>query len=194
MYNPDEPCCAYLKTEGCTSFVAAPREHTASQDLDGSTFLHEYVWRADEGFQVLETVMTAPMLVATWINLQYFASTVDNRAFGSGDKVLHNVAGGVGVVEGNGGDLRTGLPLQSVHDGTRFFHRPSRITAAIAAPCGAMSAVIARHQGLRDLLDNGWIRLVALDDSGRIAHRYEGGLEWTAVPPAESAGANEVAA
>ncbi len=62
--------------------------------------------------------MTAPMVVTNWINLQYHASTVDNRRYGSGNKVLHNVVGGrLGVFEGNGGDLRIGLPLQSLHDG-----------------------------------------------------------------------------
>ena len=38
--------------------------------------------------------MTAPMIVAHWINLQYFASTVDPDGFGSGNKLLHNVACG----------------------------------------------------------------------------------------------------
>jgi uncharacterized protein YbcC (UPF0753/DUF2309 family) len=35
---------------------------------------------------------------------------------------LHNVTGGIGVVEGNGGLLRVGLPWQSVHDGERYAH------------------------------------------------------------------------
>ena len=58
--------------------------------------------------------------MASWISLQYYGSTVDNRVFGSGDKVLHNVVGGLGVLEGHGGDLRPGLPWQSVHDGERL--------------------------------------------------------------------------
>lgn len=176
---------------GCTSFIAAPRRHTAGVRLDTSAFLHEYVWQNDTGFRVLEQIMTAPMVVATWINLQYFASTVDNRAFGAGDKVLHNVAGGLGVVEGNGGDLRVGLPFQSVHDGHTFVHRPCRLTAAISAPPEAMSRVIERNPAVRDLVDRGWIHLVALNDEGRISHRYVGGSQWTALPAAE---AEEVAA
>lgn len=162
---------------GCTNFVAAPRGHTADARLDG-TFLHEYLWQDDREFRVLEQIMTAPLVVASWINLQYYASTVDNRAFGAGDKVLHNVAGGLGVVEGNGGDLRVGLPMQSVHDGQQFAHRPCRLTAAIAAPCEAMTRIIERNPALRDLLDQEWIHLVSLDDLGRVSHRYVGGSEW----------------
>ncbi len=65
----------------------------------------------DEGFGVLELIMTAPMVVASWINLQYYGSTVNNRAFGSGNKVLHNVVGQLGVLEGNAGDLQVGPAL-----------------------------------------------------------------------------------
>ncbi len=60
-------------------------------DLDGRTFLHSYDWRIDTEIKVLELIMTAPMVVASWINLQYYASTVNNRVFGAGNKVLHNV-------------------------------------------------------------------------------------------------------
>ena len=50
--------------------------------------------------------MTAPMVVAHWINLQYFTSTTDNLHFGSGNRLLHNVVGGhIGLLEGNGGEL-----------------------------------------------------------------------------------------
>lgn len=164
---------------GCTSFIAAPRAHTAGANLGASAFLHEYEWSQDEEFRVLEQIVSAPMVVATWINLQYFASTVDNRAFGAGDKVLHNVVGGLGVLEGNGGDLRVGLPLQSVHDGARFVHSPARLTVAIAAPIEALNTVLARQPRVRQLLDNDWIHLFALSDRGVLSHRYVGDLQWT---------------
>ena len=79
--------------------------------------------------------MTAPMVVTNWINMQYHASTVDNRRYGSGNKVLHNVVGGrIGVFEGNGGDLRIGLPMQSLHDGHTLRHAPLRLSVFIEAP------------------------------------------------------------
>ncbi len=164
---------------GNAAFMAAPRERTRGLDLGGRAFLHSYDWRKDAGFGVLELIMTAPMVVASWINLQYYGSTVDNRAFGAGNKVLHNVVGGIGVLEGNAGDLKVGLPWQSVHDGQRFVHEPVRLNVFIAAPIEAMNAVIANHQGVRELVDNQWLHLFALDESGRVSHRYRGALEWS---------------
>jgi len=116
---------------GCAAFIIAPRERTRGFDLAGRSFLHSYDWHQDEDFSVLALIMTAPMIVASWINLQYYASTVDNRFFGSGNKALHNVVGILGVLEGNGGDLRVGLPWQSVHDGEKYVHEPLRLTVLI---------------------------------------------------------------
>ena len=166
---------------GCAAFIAAPRCRTYGLNLEGRSFLHSYEWQQDEGFGVLELIMTAPMVVASWINLQYYGSTVDNRVFGSGNKVLHNVVGSLGVLEGNGGDLRTGLPWQSVHDGEKYIHEPLRLNVMIEAPLDAMTAIIAKHEGVRQLLDNGWVHLFALDGEGKVAHRYAGGLEWEGV-------------
>jgi uncharacterized protein YbcC (UPF0753/DUF2309 family) len=127
---------------------------------------------------VLETILTAPVVVASWIGLQYYGSTVAPQAFGSGSKLLHNVTGGIGVVEGNGGLLRAGLAWQSVHDGARLMHEPLRLTVCIAAPHEAMTEILARHDGVRALFDNRWLHLFALDEAGRMAWRYAGGLQW----------------
>ncbi len=166
---------------GCKSFIAAPRSRTAGKALQGSTFLHDYVWQQDAGFGVLELIMTAPVVVASWISLQYYGSTVSPALFGGGNKLLHNVIGGIGVVEGNGGALRVGLPWQSVHDGRTLVHEPLRLTVCIEAPCEAMSAVLDRHPGVRALFDNRWLHLFALDDMGRVAFRYVGDLDWEPV-------------
>ena len=163
---------------GCSAFVVAPRGRTAGLDLGGRAFLHSYDWRRDQGFGVLELIMTAPMVVASWISLQYYASTVDNRVFGAGNKTLHNVVGRVGVYEGNGGDLRVGLPWQSVHDGERYQHDPLRLSVVIEAPIEAMNGVLRKHDSVRALCDNGWVQVMAMDDTGRISHRYAGGLKW----------------
>ena len=163
---------------GNSSFIVAPRSRTVGLDLGGRAFLHSYDWQADADLAVLELIMTAPMIVASWINLQYYGSTVNNAAFGSGNKVLHNVVGTVGVLQGNGGDLQVGLPLQSVHDGERFLHEPLRLNVIIEAPQAAVNAVIAKHAKVRELLDHGWLHLFLLADRGSMARRYVGDLQW----------------
>ncbi|EKV27648.1 Putative transmembrane protein [Caenispirillum salinarum AK4] len=164
---------------GNRGFIAAPRSVTRGIDLDGRVFLHDYDWRKDLGFGVLELILTAPMVVASWISLQYYGSTVNNRAFGSGDKVLHNVVGTLGVLEGNGGDLRTGLPWQSVHDGEKLVHEPIRLTVVVAAPEAEMDKVLEKHAAVRALVDNGWLTLCALHDDGTIRRRAAAG-RWVA--------------
>jgi uncharacterized protein YbcC (UPF0753/DUF2309 family) len=166
---------------GCKAFIAAPRGRTAGKNLAGRAFLHDYDWSKDKGFGVLELIMTAPVVVASWISLQYYGSTVAPQAFGSGNKLLHNVTGGVGVVEGNGGVLRAGLPWQSVHDGEDFVHEPLRLSVCIEAPREAMTDILRRHEGVRALFYNRWLYLFALDETGRMAWRYAGNLEWTAL-------------
>ena len=153
------------------AFIVAPREHCRHLDLAGRSFLHDYRWEQDEGFAILELIMTAPMVVTHWINLQYYASTVDNQRYGSGNKVLHNVVGGhLGVFEGNGGDLHIGLPLQSLHDGERWVHEPLRLSVFIEAPRPAIDAVLAKHDKVRELVDNHWLYLFQLDASERAVH------------------------
>lgn len=165
---------------GNAAFIAAPRAMTRGLDLGGRAFLHSYDHARDAGHAVLELIMTAPMVVASWINLQYYGSTVNNDVFGSGNKVLHNVVGQLGVLEGNAGDLRVGLPLQSVHDGTRFVHEPIRLNVFIAAPEPAMEAVLAKHRGVLDLVTNGWVSLSSIADDGRSIRRFVAPGHWLA--------------
>ena len=147
-------------------FIAAPRSRSRGIDLQGRCFLHDYQWREDSDNSNLELIMTAPMIVAHWINMQYYASTVDNERYGSGNKVLHNVVGGhIGVFEGNGGDLRIGLPMQSLHDGQQWMHTPLRLSVFIEAPRDRIDAVIARHETVRQLIDNQWITLFRIDSA-----------------------------
>jgi hypothetical protein len=177
---------------GCKAFIAAPRSRTAGKSLEGRAFLHTYDWKkdAENGFGVLELIMTAPVVVASWISLQYYGSSVAPEAFGGGNKLIHNVVGGIGVVEGNGGSLCPGLPWQSVHDGEKLVHEPLRLSVCIEAPTEAMSEILSRHDGVRDLFDNNWLHLFALDAEGKMAMRYIGDLKWEAVStPVESAAA-----
>ena len=178
---------------GCKAFIAAPRPRTSGKNLEGRAFLHDYDWHQDTGFGVLELIMTAPVVVASWISLQYYGSSVDPELFGGGNKLLHNVIGGVGVIEGNGGLLRAGLPWQSVHDGHDLAHEPLRLTVCIEAPREAMTDVLERHAGVRALFDNRWLHLFALDENGAMAWRYAGGLTWEACADGNGIGTGAMA-
>jgi hypothetical protein len=164
------------------AFIAARRSRTRGVDLGGRSFLHEYDHALDTDGSVLGLILAAPVVVASWINLQYFGSTVDNHAFGSGDKTLHNRVGSLGVVLGNGGDLRPGLPLQSVvgHDG-KPFHEPMRLQVVVEAPTEFIDSVLRNLPGVCDLLDNGWVRLFALEPNGSRTRRYLGIGSWELV-------------
>ncbi|MCA1762138.1 MAG: DUF2309 domain-containing protein [Flavobacteriales bacterium] len=163
---------------GCSSFLAAPRSVTRGMNLSGRTFLHSYNWEKDDGFKVLEAIMTAPVVVASWINLQYYGSTVDNKNFGAGNKTLHNVTAGIGVLEGFAGTLRPGLPLQSIHDGDKYQHEPLRLSVVICAPKDAVNTILDKHPSLKELFDNKWIYLMAMNNQGTLTHRYTRDLEW----------------
>ena len=167
---------------GCAAFIAAPRETTAGRDLGGRAFLHSYDWRADAGFGTLELILTAPVVVASWISLQYFGSSVAPDIFGGGNKLIHNVVGGIGVIEGNGGRLRPGLPWQAVHDGEALQHEPLRLSVMIEAPREEILKVLEKHESVRALFDNGWLHLFALKD-GKLDARYRPGLAFADAAP-----------
>ncbi|MEM8626992.1 MAG: putative inorganic carbon transporter subunit DabA, partial [Pseudomonadota bacterium] len=97
--------------------------------------------------------------------------------FGGGNKLIHNVVGGIGVVQGNGGILRPGLPWQTIHDGEKLMHEPLRLSVMIEAPMEAITDILERHPDVRALFDNGWLHLCALKD-GEVAGRYRPGLIW----------------
>jgi uncharacterized protein YbcC (UPF0753/DUF2309 family) len=165
------------------AFIIAPRERTRGVHLDGRSFLHEYRWQEDSTHGVLELILTAPMVVTNWINLQYHASTVDPDRFGSGDKVLHNVAGGnVGVFEGAGGDLRIGLARQSVHDGHTWMHEPLRLSVFVEAPAQMIDGIIAKHTVVRQLVEHEWLHLFRIDpvDGGLYRRTRDGWYAFSA--------------
>jgi len=164
---------------GNAAFIAAPRSWTRGVDLDGRVFLHEYDPEADPEGRVLELILTAPLVVASWINLQYYASSVDPEVFGSGSKVLHNVVGRHGVMTGNRSDLRVGLPWESIHDGRGYVHEPMRLLAIVQAPTERIDAVLDAHPQVGELVENGWVHLVAWDrETKAFLRRGAGSGAW----------------
>lgn len=155
------------------SFVIGRRALTQRVNLDGRAFLHSYDYRVDPKGRLLETILTGPLIVAQWINLEHFFSVVDNEAFGSGSKVYHNVVGRFGVVTGNLSDLRTGLPAQTMLRGHAPYHQPMRLITVIEAPLALVEALLAKLYKPRELVHNGWIRLVVLDPETGRAQVYD---------------------
>lgn len=170
---------------GNAAFIIGPRERTADLNLGGRSFLHCYDWRLDPDGEALEAIMAGPMVVTQWINNQYYFAGVDNAVWGSGSKITQNPVGNVGVYQGNGGDLMTGLPLQSLRaTDERPHHQPLRLTAVIRAPVDRVTDILRRHDALTGLLDNGWMSLAVVDpEQGDRCYRYDGALRWK--PPRE---------
>jgi hypothetical protein len=170
---------------GNAAFVVGPRALTAGLDLGGRSFLHSYDWRTDPDGEALETIVTGPMVVTQWINTQYYFATVDTAVYGSGSKVTHNPVGNVGVFQGNGGDLVTGLPLQSLRaTDDDLYHEPLRLSVVIHAPVDRVTEVLGRHDHLTTLLDNGWLSLTVLDPTqDDAAFAYQSELAWAPVEP-----------
>jgi uncharacterized protein len=164
------------------SFIVAPRRVTRSLNLDGRSFLHDYEPSTDPDLARLELIMTAPMIVTNWINMQYYASTVDPQRFGVGNKTLTNVVGVIGCVRGNGGDLLFGLSEQSVHLKGEYFHEPIRLQVFIQAKQESIDMIISKHQLVRELVCNDWLKIISMDESGqRFFVRHPN--EWSEIEP-----------
>lgn len=166
------------------AFIAAPRARTKSFNLEGRTFLHDYQASKDPEGKVLELILMAPVVVASWINLQYYASTVNNRLYGSGNKTLHNVVGAMGIWQGNGGDLQTGLPLQSLHDGNKWMHESLRLSVYVESERATINRVLVAHPEVKELVQNGWFFLFALGSTTEDVWQYTTDLQWQLVSPA----------
>ncbi|AZH24602.1 DUF2309 domain-containing protein [Haloplanus aerogenes] len=171
---------------GNAGFVVGPRALTDDLDLDGRAFLHSYDWSTDPDGDALEAILTGPLVVTQWINTQYYFSTVDTAVYGSGSKITHNPVGNVGVYQGNGGDLMTGLPLQSVLAADDDpLHQPLRLSTLIHAPVERVTELLAQHEQVRTLLDNGWLSLSVVDpQQDHAVFHYDGDLTWTAASEA----------
>jgi len=166
---------------GNAYFVIGRRTLTQSMSLEGRAFLHSYDYRIDPKRRLLENILTGPLVVGQWINMEHYFSTVDNERFGSGSKVYHNVAGRFGVMTGNLSDLRTGLPAQTVLDGGLPYHEPLRLITVIEAPFEHAWRAVESVAAVKALVRNGWIRLVIIDPEQGVVKVYDDG-EWTSRP------------
>jgi uncharacterized protein YbcC (UPF0753/DUF2309 family) len=161
------------------AFIVGPRELTRSVNLEGRSFLHSYDWKTDRSGRFLTTILTAPMVVAQWINSQYLFSTLDNVAYGGGSKVTQNITGKLGVMQGNASDLMHGLPLQSVYESDdKPYHEPLRLLTIVYAPRSVVDSIIGSQEVLKKLFGNGWVTIVCIDPTEHHAFLLNRDLKW----------------
>lgn len=164
---------------GNAGFIIGPRSLTKNIDLEGRYFLHDYHFESDNDSAILKTILTAPMIVAQWINAQYLFSTINNIAFGSGSKITHNITGKIGIMQGNASDLMNGLPLQSLFSNdTDSFHEPIRLMVVVHAPRQKISALIFQESILNKLFSNGWVLLSCIDPIDDKIYQLDRTLAW----------------
>jgi uncharacterized protein YbcC (UPF0753/DUF2309 family) len=163
---------------GNAAFIIGRRTLTKGLDLGGRTFLHSYDYRSDPEGAILEKIMTAPLVVGEWINMEHYFSATDPWKYGSGSKVIHNVVAGIGLMYGAQSDLATGLPLQTVNNGEIHKHEPMRLLTIIEADPNIIGAIIGRHEVLQQFFHNEWVNLVALDPESFVFQRYYKDATW----------------
>jgi uncharacterized protein YbcC (UPF0753/DUF2309 family) len=158
--------------------VIGRRRLTQQLNLEGRAFLHSYDSQQDAAGKILEAILTAPLVVAQWINMEHYFSSVDNDVYGSGSKVYHNVVGRIGVMTGGSSDLRLGLPAQTVLNGSLPYHDPMRLLAIIESPQDRIDHVIKKHPVLEQLITLGWMTLISLDPTDHQCSRYDRSRGW----------------
>src|SRR5262245_30204558 len=159
----------------CTNAVCivGRRSLTRGLFLDRRAFLASYDASQDPADQSLAAVLGAVIPVCAGISLEYYFSFVDSDRYGCGTKLPHNVDGLVGVMDGHASDLRTGLPWQMVE-----IHEPIRILFVIETTPQRLMKVVNISPGLKQLMENRWIRVATIDpDSGRVHVRRDTGFE-----------------
>ena len=161
------------------AFIVAPRDITAPLNLEGRCFLHSYDCTQDAEGRSLTVILTAPMVVAEWINTQYLFSTLDNVAYGGGSKITKNITGKSGIMQGNASDLMTGLPLQSVYRSDReAYHEPQRLMTVVYAPRQMLDAIVQAQPVLQKLFGNGWVQLACIEPDSRQTYMLNRDLTW----------------
>ncbi|MBS0185621.1 MAG: DUF2309 domain-containing protein [Proteobacteria bacterium] len=161
------------------AFIIAPRDLTFPLDLDGRCFLHSYDYNQDPQGSFLTTILTAPMVVAQWINMQYLFSTVNNVAYGGGSKITKNVIGKIGIMQGNASDLMNGLPLQSVYKSdTDPYHEPQRLFVIVLAPQIMLNNIIQDQPILQKLFGNGWVKMAAIEPDNNKIYLLNRDFSW----------------
>ena len=151
--------------------IVGRRERTRGLYLDRRPFLNSYDPTQDDAdATILTRILQAAVPVCAGISLEYYFSYVDNRGYGCGTKLPHNIAGLLGVMDGAASDLRTGLPWQMVE-----IHEPVRILFVIETRPEVILQILERNPILGRLCRNGWVQLAVLAPDSQEIQQYQDG-------------------
>jgi uncharacterized protein len=146
--------------------------------LDRRAFLISYDPGQDPDGTVLEQHLVINGAVGAGISLEYYFSAANNERYGCSTKVMHNVAGLLGVMEGASSDLRTGLPRQMIE-----VHEAMRLLVVVEHRLDVLTDIYRRQPAVRELVGNAWVQLVAIDPDSGAMHRFgvdTGWVRWQA--------------
>ena len=139
--------------------------------LDRRSFLMSYDASQDTPTStILARILAAVIPVCEGINMLYTLSAIDNRGWGAGTKLPHNITSLLGVMDGAASDLRTGLPWQGVD-----IHEPVRLLFVIESTADAILRIMDDNPTIGRICRNGWAQLAILaPDSHRIQQFVDG--------------------
>ncbi len=148
--------------------IVGRRSRTRGLYLDRRAFLTSYDPTQDDAERsILTRILQAAVPVCAGINLEYYFSFVDPTGYGCGTKLPHNITSLLGVMDGAGSDLRSGLPWQMVE-----VHDPVRLLFVIETTPAAMLQIMERNAGIGRLCKNGWVQLATLDPDSAQVHVF----------------------
>ncbi|MDQ7085870.1 MAG: Na-translocating system protein MpsB [Sulfurovum sp.] len=160
---------------GNMGVFAGPRSSAKNIAFNNRLFLHSYDWKIDnDNADILTRIFDGPLVVGEWINLEHYFATVDNRVYGAGSKVYHNVVSKVGVYNGNYSDLKIGLPSQSVLLEGKAYHEPVRLLTFMEAPLDKVGKAV-ENSIAKPFILNEWIRPIIIDKEAKKVYSYEYG-------------------
>ena len=155
-----------------TGFVGR-RHLSQGMFMDRRCFLISYDASVDPEGAFLERILLSAGPVGAGINLEYYFSAVNNERYGCGSKIVHNLTGLFGVMEGSCGDLRTGLPLQMIE-----IHEPMRLQLMVEAKTEPLTKIYQNQPSIQELVGNGWILLSAKDPDSAEIHTFNPEKGW----------------
>jgi len=160
---------------GNMGVFAGPRSSTQHVSFNNRMFMHSYDSNLDnENSDLLTRLFDGPLVVGEWINLEHYFATVDNKVYGAGSKVYHNVVAKVGVYNGNYSDLKIGLPTQSVLLEGEAYHEPVRLLTYMEAPLDTVAKAV-ENSVAKPFILNEWIRPIIIDKAAKKVYSYEFG-------------------